>query len=53
MYTLQVKQGKLKRSEIKDCVKMLLPTKSDIEVEQLINDLHSAEEPVSESEEEL
>ena len=45
--------GKLKRSELKDCLKMLFPTKSDMQLETLINTLHDDKHTVAEDEEDL
>ena len=50
---LQVQQGKLKRAELKDCLKMLFPAKGDKDLENLINTLHDHEESVSEDEQDL
>lgn len=51
--SMQVQQGKLKRSELKECLKLLFPAKNDKDIEILINTLHDPEENVSEDEQDL
>jgi len=50
---IQVQQGRLKRSDLADCLKMLFPLKSEAQLEELINQLHDPEETVTENEEDL
>lgn len=38
---LQIQQGKLPKSEVKACLRILLPHKTDAELEQLIAVLHT------------
>lgn len=48
-----MQQGKLKRSELKESLKLLLPGKSDKQLEELINTLHDNTQEVDEDEHDL